>query len=134
MVGKTHQILVAERDQQVRELQQFFLEKAGFAVRFADDGEAALEQALSAKPDVVITEILIPKIDGLALCRRLTQNPATQHIPVIIFSTLSSAARASEAGAKAFLRKPFIESVFVDTIQNVIAAQPMKMEQQWASK
>ena len=68
-------ILIAERDQNVRELQQFFLERAGFAVEFADDGEAALERARSAPPALVVTEILIPKLDGLALCRRLREDP-----------------------------------------------------------
>lgn len=134
MVANQRLILIAERDQHLREFEKFFLGQAGFEVEFVEDGERALEQAKLLTPAAVITEILIPKLDGLALCRRLSQDPATAHIPVIIFSSLSSAARANEAGAKAFLRKPLIESVFVDTIQKVIAAQPIKMEQQWASK
>jgi CheY-like chemotaxis protein len=128
-------ILIAERDHAVRELQRYFLGKAGFDSWFVDDGEAALQKARAARPQVIITEILIPKIDGLALCRRLRDDPVTHNIPVIVFSILAAAARATDAGAKAFLRKPLVESIFLATIQDVIAAQPSaQMEQQWASK
>ena|SRR5687768_15907721 len=128
-------IMIAERDQNVRQLQRFFLEKAGLNVDFADDGEAALELATLTLPSAVVTEILIPKIDGLTLCRRLGENPGTRDIPVIVFSILAAAARAEEAGAKAFLRKPLVESVFVPTIQRVIAAPPNAVsEKQWATK
>ena len=129
-----HVILIAERDQNVRELQQFFLEKAGFTVEFADDGEAALERARTAPPALVVTEILIPRIDGLALCRRLREDPLTAGVPVIVFSILSAAARAAEAGASAFLRKPLVESVFVAAVKDLVAAQPTEaLEEQCPS-
>lgn len=128
-------ILIAERDQTVRELQEYFLGKAGFTVEFADDGEAALQCAREIRPAVVVTEILIPRIDGLALCRRLGEDPATRDIPVIVFSILAAATRAAEAGAKAFLRKPLVESIFVTAVQEQIAAQPTDaMEEQWTSQ
>ncbi len=128
-------ILIAERDETVRELQRYFLGKAGFDVLFVDNGEAALEKARTARPVLVVTEILIPKIDGLSLCRRLREDPITRGIPVIVFSILAAAARAVDAGANAFLRKPLVESIFLATVKDVIAAQPSApMEQQWASK
>jgi CheY-like chemotaxis protein len=117
-------ILIAERDHTVRELQEFFLGKAGLAVEFADDGEAALERARVLLPALLVTEILIPKLDGLALCRRLREDPVTADIPVVVFSILAAAARAGEAGASAFLRKPLVESVFVAAVQDLIAPRP----------
>jgi CheY-like chemotaxis protein len=126
-------LLIAERDPSVRELQRHFLEKAGFTLDFADDGEAALERAREARPSLVVTEILIPRLDGLALCRRLKEDPLTRDIPVIVFSILAAAARAEEAGASAFLRKPFVESAFLDTVRELIAAQPTgAREELWA--
>ena len=122
-------ILIAERDQRVREFEQYFLEKQGLTVEFADDGEAALELARLHQPSVVVAEILIPKIDGLALCRQLRADPITSHIPVIIFSLLAAAARASEAGAIAFLRKPLVESVFVSAVRAAMA-QPLTAQQE----
>lgn len=128
-------ILIAERDQNVRELQRHFLKKAGLDVEFADDGEAVLELARLIRPAAIVTEILVPKIDGLTLCRRLGENPVTRDIPVVVFSILAAERRAEEAGATAFLRKPLVESTFVATIQNAIAAQPTgSREQQWASQ
>lgn len=128
-------ILIAERDQTVRELQQFFLEQAGFAVEFADDGLAALERASTAPPALVVTEILIPKVDGLALCRRLREDPRTSAVPVIVFSILSAAARAAEAGASAFLRKPLVETIFVAAVKDLVAPQPTEaLEEQCPSR
>ena len=128
-------VLIAERDQNVRELQEYFLGRAGLAVEFADDGEAALERARLARPAVVVTEILIPRLDGLALCRRLGEDPLTRDIPVVVFSILAAAARAGEAGAKAFLRKPLVESIFVAAVQELIAPQAAgAREEQWATQ
>ena len=131
----TRVILIAERDQNVRELQEYFLGSAGLAVEFADDGQAALDCARLIRPALVVTEILIPRIDGLALCRRLREDPLTAGVPVIVFSILSAAARAAEAGASAFLRKPLVESVFVAAVKDLVAAQPTEaLEEQCPSR
>ena len=128
-------ILVAERDQSVRKLQLLFLGRAGFAVDFADDGQEALDRALATPPALIVTEILIPRLDGLALCRRLREDPRTRTVPVIVFSILAAAQRASEAGATAFLRKPLVDSIFVAAVQDLTAAQPTgAMEEQWVSR
>jgi len=128
-------ILIAERDQSVRKLQRFFLERAGFAVEFSDDGQVALERALLARPALVVTEILIPRLDGLALCRRLREDPRTHDVPVIVFSILAAAQRAEEAGATVFLRKPLVDSIFVAAVRKLVAAQPTTaVEEQWASR
>lgn len=128
-------VLIAERDPHVRDLQRFFLERAGFAVEFADDGVAALERARLAHPAVVVTEILLPKLDGLTLCRQLRADPGTRDVGIVVFSVLAAAARAREAGAHAFLRKPLVESTFLASVHDAIAAQPTALlEQQWASR
>jgi CheY-like chemotaxis protein len=127
-------VLIAEPDRTVRELQAFFLASAGFESEFVDDGETAFERARTLLPALVVTEILIPKVDGLALCRRLQDDPLTRKIPVIVFSILRAEVRAGEAGAKAFLRKPLVDTIFIAAIQQLIAAQPNDaLEEQWAS-
>jgi two-component system response regulator MprA len=113
-------ILVVERDPHVRELEAFFLKEAGFAVEFADDGATALERARKLRPRLVITEILVPRLDGLALCRELKADPQTQGITVLIFSVLSASVRAREAGADAYLRKPLAEQRLVETVRRLI--------------
>lgn len=113
-------ILVVERDPHVRELEAHFLHEAGYQVEFAVDGRAALEQAQQLLPDIVITEILVPKLDGLALCRQLKANPRTQAISILIFSILAANGRATEAGADAFLMKPLAEHRLVSTVKTLM--------------
>lgn len=127
-------ILIVECDQVVRDLQQYFLESAGFFVEFAADGDTALETARRERPALIITEILIPNLDGLALCRQLRSDLQTRDIPIVIFSILNAAARAEEAGAQAFLRKPLIESTFLSTIRSLVIPQSSatREQPQWA--
>jgi CheY-like chemotaxis protein len=113
-------ILIAERDRNVRELQLFFLKNAGFDVEFADDGQCALDRVRLDAPDLLITEILIPKIDGLTLCRLIRSDPMIGDVPVMVFSILAAAARANDAGAAAFLRKPLVESTFLAAVKGVM--------------
>ncbi len=117
-------ILIAERDRNVRDLERHFLETAGFSVEFADDGPGALSRARLTLPLVIVTEILIPGLDGLQLCRELKQDATTREIPVIVFSILSAESRAKEAGASAFLRKPLVPSVLLGTIQRLVPLAP----------
>jgi CheY-like chemotaxis protein len=113
-------ILVVERDPHVRELESYFLEEAGYTVEFAADGLVALARARELQPDILITEILVPRLDGLALCRKLKDDPGTRHIAVLVFSILMAAARAREAGADAFLRKPLVETRLVVTVRELV--------------
>jgi CheY-like chemotaxis protein len=121
----TRVILIAERDQRVRGFQQHFLSEAGFRVEFADDGESAFERALHDAPALVVTEILIPRLDGLALCRRLADDPRTRDVPVLVFSMLAAEVRSREAGARAFLRKPLVDSIFVETVRLLVESHPL---------
>ncbi len=120
-------ILVVERDPHIRELEAFFLNEAGFGVEFAADGVAALELARRMKPDIIITEVLVPKLDGLALCRAVRQETELKGTVILVFSILAAAARAREAGADAFLMKPLAEQRLVQTVRDLLTtrdAQP----------
>jgi len=113
-------ILVVERDPDVRDLESYFLNEAGFDVDFAADGAEALEQARALRPDIVITEVLVPKLDGLALCRAIKTDPLLHSTVVLVFSILAVHLRASEAGADAFLMKPLAERRLVDTVRQLL--------------
>ena len=121
-------ILVVERDPHVRDLEAYFLHEAGFVVEFAPDGHAALALARRLVPDIVITEILVPRMDGLALCRALKGDAATAHVRVLVFSILAAAARAREAGADAFLMKPLAERRLVDTVRELVGGGATKVK------
>jgi len=117
-------ILVVERDPQVRELESYFLNEAGFTVEFAADGVAALDTARKLRPDIIITEVLVPKMDGLALCRAVKKDANMARTVVLVFSILAVQARAREAGADAFLMKPLAEKRLVDTVCDLLKLQP----------
>ena len=119
-------ILCVERDPYVRELETFFLTEAGFSVTFADDGVKALELAQQLHPNVIITEILVPRLDGLALCRRLKSDPATSDIAVLVFSLLAAESRAKDAGADAFLPKPLSPELLKERVRSVLHARSTK--------
>jgi CheY-like chemotaxis protein len=114
-------ILCVERDPFVRDLESFFLTEAGFGVTFAEDGLQALELARELHPTIVITEILVPKLDGLALCRRLKSDPETQDIAVLVFSLLAAERRAQDAGADAFLAKPLSAQGLKEAVRILLA-------------
>jgi DNA-binding response OmpR family regulator len=114
-------LLVIEQDAFVCELERFFLQEAGFRVEFADDGLRGLERAREILPAIVITEVLLPRVDGLSICRALRAEPATRHVRVLVFSVLSAEKQAREAGADAFLEKPVDDGVLVATVKRLIA-------------
>lgn len=111
---------MVERDPHVRALETYFLKEAGFKVEFAADGIAALEQAQKIRPDIIITEVLVPKMDGLSLCRRIKADANLQSTVVLIFSILAVKSRAEDAGADAFLMKPLAEQRLVDTVRQLM--------------
>ena len=113
-------ILVVERDPHIRDLESYFLNEAGFAVEFAADGVVALDRARELRPDIVITEVLVPRMDGLALCRTIKADPILRPTVVLVFSILAVQSRAREAGADAFLMKPLAEKRLVDTVRELL--------------
>jgi CheY-like chemotaxis protein len=115
-------ILVVERNPVVQRLERYFLEQAGYTVEFASDGQSALERARELRPKIVVTEIMVPVVDGLSLCRILKSEPQTAHARVLIFSHLHAEDRALEVGADAFLLKPFSEELLIETVEKLVAS------------
>jgi len=87
------------------------LEDDGYEVRSASDGAEAVELARAITPDLVITDVEMPRLDGYGVCKALKADPATAHVPVLICSSLGEAAdleRGFDAGADDYLVKPVI--------------------------
>ncbi len=118
-------ILVVERNPVVQRLERYFLEHAGFTVEFASDGLAALARAKELRPKILVTEILVPRLDGLSLCRALKADPETKDMLVMIFSHLQAEDRAKESGADAFLTKPLDEELLIKTVAKLLAAKTL---------
>lgn len=116
-------ILVVDRNPVVQRLERYFLEQAGFTVEFTADGRTALARARELRPKIVVTEILVPKLDGLSLCRELKAHPETRHTLVMIFSNLQAQERATEVGADAFLSKPLDEDLLLETVERLLTTR-----------
>src|SRR5512139_66169 len=105
-----------------------FLERAGFVISVAADGEEALHKLPSFKPDLIILDVLMPKVDGREVLRRLRQ--ANNWIPVILLTQVGEAAEramALEEGADDYLNKPFDPHELVARIRAVMRrARPGK--------
>lgn len=100
-------ILIIEDDSSIRELMAEFLNITGYAVQIAPDGAAALALLDSWHPDLIITDINMPVMDGWQFLEAYRQRPGP-HVPVIVCAaTASFQERALTAGAVAFIAKPF---------------------------
>ena len=119
-------ILVVERNPVVQRLERYFLQQAGYSVEFANDGLEALARIKELKPKILVTEILVPKLDGLGLCRAIKSDPVTKDIRVLIFSHLHAEDRAMDAGADAFLIKPLNEEMLIQTVEKLIALETVR--------
>jgi CheY-like chemotaxis protein len=103
-------IIVAEDHEDIRLVLKRALERAGHQVIVAEDGEAALDAVRRHRPEVVVTDVDLPRMTGLELCRAIRADADLRHIPVVLASgsLLPGDARAIEAGASATLLKPFL--------------------------
>lgn len=103
-------VLLVEDDRDGRRMYAEWLTHAGFRVDEAHNGLQALERAFDATPDVVVTDLNIPGIDGFELTRRLKQDPRTRDVPVLAVTGYAAFAsdpgRARRAGCDAVLPKP----------------------------
>ncbi len=103
-------VLVADDDPDIVGLVRLRLEMAGHEVVSAGDGEAAWSLVLEAVPDLAVLDVAMPRLDGLALTRRLRDHPPTCALPVLVLTAAvqpTDVAAALAAGATAYVRKPF---------------------------
>lgn len=118
-------IMIVDGDPYVRKLAGYFLTEAGYQVEYASDGYEALDKSRLAPPDVMLLELMIPRLHGLSLCRLLKSDPVTQNIRIVVFTEVLAAQESAQiAGADSFLSKPVEKTRLVDAVSKV--AQPMR--------
>jgi DNA-binding response OmpR family regulator len=116
-------ILVVEDDLDLVELLRFNLTNAGFSVMAATDGSEALKKARSVVPDLILLDLMLPELDGFAVCEILRREAATAPIPIIILTAMSSHfARLAglESGANDYITKPFSPKHLLGRIATVL--------------
>ena len=107
-MGKT--VLLVEDEPNIVMSLEFLMGQAGFGVRIAEDGAAAMGQMREAAPDLMILDLMLPKMDGLSVCEAVRANAAWNAVAILVLSAKSREAdrkRALELGADDYITKPF---------------------------
>ena len=125
---RLHRILVVDDDEDARVLLMRALAKSplAFEVVTAADGRQALEEVARQRPDAIITDVMMPRVNGFDLCIALRADPATRDIPLIIVTALEGERdrqRGLAAGADAYLTKPFNGNDLTDRLAELLAAR-----------
>jgi CheY-like chemotaxis protein len=119
-------VLIVEDDPETRHFYRSVFEGDGFRIEQAHNGLQALEKAIDACPDLILTDIAVPGIDGIELCRRLRADERTRAIPVLAVTGYEDRHypdRAMGAGANDVLIKPCVPDVLVSTARRLLAAR-----------
>ena len=120
----TLRILAIDDSLTIRNLLHSALSEAGFEVHFAEDGSQGLQRLDDADPDVVITDINMPVLDGFGFIESVRRQHPDRPVPILVLSTESSPAlkeRARRAGATGWIVKPFDETRLIGAIERVAA-------------
>ena len=118
-------VLLAEDEPNIVELLRFLLEREGFGVSVVGDGRLAIDHALAEPPDVVILDVMLPRVDGLEVLRELRATARCRHVPVIMLTARGQRIdrdAALETGADVFMTKPFSNAEVVAAVSRLTGA------------
>jgi CheY-like chemotaxis protein len=116
-------VLLADDDEAMLKVLERRLASWGYRVLFARDGEETLRVAKAERPVLVLLDVMMPGMDGLEACRRLTRDPATSGIPVVLLSAKASqisGEEVREAGARKAVQKPYEPEELLQIIREMI--------------
>lgn len=122
-------VLVVDDDRAIQQLLEVNLELDGYDVAKAVDGAEALEMVASFGPDIILLDVMMPRMDGREVCRRLKADPKTSALPIVFLSARAQEMDVSlgmELGAAAYLTKPFEPQDLLDTVRRVLAEAKAK--------
>ena len=117
-------ILVVDDDSSTLRLLGYMLERGGFQVKMAGDGEDGLAIAFQESPDLVILDVMMPGLNGYQVCERLRADPRTAHVPIIILTARSQRIdqqTALEAGADLYMSKPVTPDELVEKVNELLS-------------
>jgi DNA-binding response OmpR family regulator len=117
-------VLVVEDDPDQLEVTRLSLKAAGFAIGTASNGIDALKKAQTVAPDLILLDVMMPGLNGFAVCETLRENPATASIPVLMLTGLCSHISqlvAFESGATDYLIKPFVPEELVAKVEKLLS-------------
>ena len=117
-------VLIVDDSPTQAENQKRILETAGHQVIFAENGDFGIAQAKSKQPDVILMDVVMPEMNGFQATRKLTRDPATKNIPVILVTTKNQKTDrlwGQRQGAKGYVVKPVIADELLNTIDRCLS-------------
>lgn len=132
-VRRRETVLIVDDSPTIVNMLQFGLMQQGFRVIACTDGEQAYEQAIAQRPDIIVADLDMPRLDGYQLIRYLREKPETANIPVLIISSRESraeAARGLRISASAFVSKPFSMDRVVIHVERLTAERRLRRERE----
>lgn len=125
MEERKTRLLLVDDEPDLVQMVSVRLKAAGYEVSTAYDGQEALEKVKESRPDLMILDLMLPKLDGYKVCRLLKFDERTRGIPILIFTAraqVEDVTLATECGADAYLTKPFEAKVLLGKLQELLAA------------
>jgi two-component system cell cycle response regulator len=110
---------------------QYVLQEAGYAVRVARNGALGLASAQAERPTVIISDVMMPEMNGFDFCARIKQDPALKEIPVVLLTSLSDprdVIRGMQCGADSFLTKPFVPEQLLRRVHQILVNATLRKE------
>lgn len=118
-------ILVIEDEKDMAEMTRVTLEKSGYLVDLAYDGEEGLVKAKSSKPDLIVLDLKLPKVDGYKICEELKSEDQFKKIPIIMLTARESSIEEKigyAMGADEYMTKPYEPEVLLSKIKKLLKA------------
>ena len=117
-------ILIVEDEPNLLKLESIMLASRGYEVKGVADGQAALDAVATMKPDLLLLDVMLPKIDGFEVCRQIKANEATRHILVVLLTSKKSNEdfiKSEQVGADDYIVKPFKSAKIIRTIRGLLS-------------
>jgi DNA-binding response OmpR family regulator len=122
-------VLVVDDDAELVELVCFNLKQAGYATGTAFSGGEALRKACSILPDLIVLDLMLPEMDGFAVCEVLRRDATTAEIPIIMLTALSSELgrlAGLDCGADEYITKPFSPKNLISQVESLLRRGPVR--------
>jgi DNA-binding response OmpR family regulator len=131
MMNETDHVLVVDDDRGIRELVGAYLEKQGLRVTLAANGREMRNALMQGTPDLILLDIMMPRMSGFGVCQKLKADPATRDIQILMVTALNELGdieRATDCGTDDFISKPVNKFELLIRVKNMLRVRHLKNE------
>lgn len=116
-------VLIVDDEENIVMSLEFLMQQAGFDVHVARQGEEAMSQIAAVGPDLVLLDVMLPRLNGYEICQKVRENPRWEHIKILMLSAKGREAEVAKGlalGANAYVTKPFSTKELVTRVQQIL--------------